>query len=505
MNPYYFIVTLPKYIKVTSDRKVHCGDIEELKTQVKEYFNKKTESSLKELSENIVENQIRENYDKVIELPNLGDIDVKEKQSNRNSDIPEADQENLNCLSDFFLLDEKKAIFLEDDNSYIVDVVKMISELLDELGLEDLLWTSGIKENKYQVTFSVPTSRVEFVMRLLINKGCSTDYGTIRVLPIDIVKPDLKPSNVEGVSEQFMKGAKSRIVMDQVISSVKSGAELNFDYYVLLICAAVIAGIGLASNSAVAVIASMLISPLMGPILSFTFGAFILDRNMIIVGLRNELFSLFLCIFVGFLLGSAMSPFGVYYGWPTPEMRSRGQWDNLILGICVAAPSGAGVALSILGNNAASLVGVAISASLLPPAVNAGLNWAYALIGPHLHQAMAGEQQRLCARLGGVSLLLTVANIICIFLSGIVVFKVKEVVPVAGKSEFWKENLSSYRSHVRPLGTEADEVARVARNARDITSSTAFKSISTEGQEPSLFQKELSTRITAEDIFKHVT
>jgi hypothetical protein len=65
-----------------------------------------------------------------------------------------------------------------------------------------------------------------------------------------------------------MKGAKSRIVMDQVnlliiiivttiiviikvISSVKSGAELNFDYYVLLICAAVIAGIGLASNSAV--------------------------------------------------------------------------------------------------------------------------------------------------------------------------------------------------------------------------------------------------------------
>ena len=37
----------------------------------------------------------------------------------------------------------------------------------------------------------------------------------------------------------------------------------------------------------------------------------------------------------------------------------------------IALPSGAGVALSLLGGNTGSLVGVAISASLLPPAVNA--------------------------------------------------------------------------------------------------------------------------------------
>ena len=44
---------------------------------------------------------------------------------------------------------------------------------------------------------------------------------------------------------------------------------------------------------------------------------------------------------------------------------------SLWVGILIALPSGAGVALSILGGNAGSLVGVAISASLLPPAVNA--------------------------------------------------------------------------------------------------------------------------------------
>lgn len=37
----------------------------------------------------------------------------------------------------------------------------------------------------------------------------------------------------------------------------------------------------------------------------------------------------------------------------------------------MAIPSGAGVALAVLGEYTSSLVGVAISASLLPPAVNA--------------------------------------------------------------------------------------------------------------------------------------
>ena len=45
---------------------------------------------------------------------------------------------------------------------------------------------------------------------------------------------------------------------------------------------------------------------------------------------------------------------------------TRGLW----VGVLIALPSGAGVALSVLGGNIRSLVGVAISASLLAPAVN---------------------------------------------------------------------------------------------------------------------------------------
>lgn len=59
-------------------------------------------------------------------------------------------------------------------------------------------------------------------------------------------------------------------------------------------------------------------------------------------------------------------------------MQSRSGRTTLLVGLVIATFSGAGVALSILSDNSSSLVGVAISAALLPPAVNTGLSWAVA-------------------------------------------------------------------------------------------------------------------------------
>ena len=70
--------------------------------------------------------------------------------------------------------------------------------------------------------------------------------------------------------------------------------------------------------------------------------------------------------------------------WPTNEMSSRTETSGLIVGVAIAIPSGVGVALSVLGGNSGSMVGVAISASLLPPAVNTGLYWSMAMISAFL-------------------------------------------------------------------------------------------------------------------------
>lgn len=54
----------------------------------------------------------------------------------------------------------------------------------------------------------------------------------------------------------------------KVLESVESGAALTFDYIAFVLLAAWVAAMGLISNSVATVIASMLLSPLMGPCLA---------------------------------------------------------------------------------------------------------------------------------------------------------------------------------------------------------------------------------------------
>merc|ERR1712176_1026755 len=95
----------------------------------------------------------------------------------------------------------------------------------------------------------------------------------------------------------------------------------------------------------------MLVSPLMGPVLAVTFGITIRNPKLAKFGLKNELISLAVCVVVGFVVG-----FGWALGtnnhndWPTQEMMNRGKWPWAITdGLYIAAVSGIGVALSVLG------------------------------------------------------------------------------------------------------------------------------------------------------------
>lgn len=139
------------------------------------------------------------------------------------------------------------------------------------------------------------------------------------------------------------------------------------------------------------------------PVVAVTFGATISDRAMVTRGMRSELAGLAICVVVGTLIGAVALLFNVD-SLPTQEMevrspsspcmlsnligatspprrpQSRGLWSGVAIGVSIAIPSGVGVALSVSGLNTSSLVGVAISASLLPPAVNAGICWCAAAL-----------------------------------------------------------------------------------------------------------------------------
>ncbi|CAJ1965715.1 unnamed protein product [Cylindrotheca closterium] len=132
------------------------------------------------------------------------------------------------------------------------------------------------------------------------------------------IKGRLDDVKLEEVKQEW-KNAASRMRVEQIKEQIHEQAVRNtFDFLALLLIASILAGVGLITNSTVVIVAV-----------------------------------------VGF--AAAFSQYADE--WPTPEMGSRGDVSGLITGIAIAIPSGMGVALSILGNNTASLVGVAISAS----------------------------------------------------------------------------------------------------------------------------------------------
>lgn len=91
----------------------------------------------------------------------------------------------------------------------------------------------------------------------------------------------------------------ARLTVAQVVASVRSGADLTFDFIVYVILAAWIAAMGLLDNSVVNTVASMLVSPMMGPVMAMTFGTIVENRGLRDMGIRNAAIGFILCILFG--------------------------------------------------------------------------------------------------------------------------------------------------------------------------------------------------------------
>lgn len=210
--------------------------------------------------------------------------------------------------------------------------------------------------------------------------------------------------------------------------------------------------------------ASMLISPLMGPILAATFGTVIKDRTLQFFGVVNELYGIAVVTTVGFIGGIIICLVDTRFGegsGMTNEMINRSLVHSVIIGILVAIPSGIAVAIGILGDNFGSLAGVAISASLLPPAVNTGLMFAFAVIYKIFERdevrfntliaskEYSDHQSIELAVMGAISMCVTITNVISIYLMGIVFLKIKEVAPIlpANHRQFWRHDVKIARDY----------------------------------------------------------
>ncbi len=125
----------------------------------------------------------------------------------------------------------------------------------------------------------------------MADKGVGRDIGVLSVCPVTFRKVyicifSLSPSLIchtqpdqdvmsaglkeheEKEGSSFARTIKSRMIVQQVVDRVEGSAAFTFDYCSMLVVASLIAAGGLATDNSVIVVASMLVSPLMGPVLA---------------------------------------------------------------------------------------------------------------------------------------------------------------------------------------------------------------------------------------------
>ncbi len=145
----------------------------------------------------------------------------------------------------------------------------------------------------------------------------------------------------------------------------------SFGYFFMLFLSAVIATLGLLSNSAPAIIGAMIIAPLMAPIVGLSYGIDIVDWRLV----RRS----FLTVVTGVILVIAFSYLStrlIGLRVAGTEILSRTAPTLLDLGVAMAA--GAAAAFSYTRKSiSSSIAGVAIAVALVPPLAVTGIGLAY--------------------------------------------------------------------------------------------------------------------------------
>ncbi|CAD0200926.1 unnamed protein product [Chrysodeixis includens] len=364
-----------------------------------------------------------------------------------------------------------------DETDEVFTMENILQELLRKLHVEHVVWISDKAGNYFEIIFPLPTG-----------DQCETMLHCLTQLGIGVRCKSIVRRKSEDATRwrNFVESIRSKLTVKQVVDGVRGGGELSFDYLTLIITADSLAALGLVENNASNIVAAMLVSPLMGPVMSITFGTIISDRSLVRSGFESLILGMFVSLLFGFIfgliLGTTEMPWG-FGDWPTEEMKGRGNVRSLWMGVLWALTSGTGVALALLQGSAGPLIGIAISASLLPPVVNCGLYWALACIWllypgskiPHIKgEAYTGNSsyQPLYhdylpiefAVNGIVSCCLTIVNVICIFITAIIFLKIKEVAAPYTSSpdlrRFWEQDIKVAREANRANLHKAEDDER---------------------------------------------
>lgn len=152
--------------------------------------------------------------------------------------------------------------------------------------------------------------------------------------------------------------------------SISNGIHVKGLNVWLMICSALLASIGLDTNSTAVIIGAMLISPLMSPILGVGYSIGVQDKELFIRSINNLIYITIFSLLTS-VIYFAVTPLGE----ATSEILARTQPTVLDIGVAFFGGV-AGIVSSSRKEKTNAIPGVAIATALMPPLCAAGFGLA---------------------------------------------------------------------------------------------------------------------------------
>lgn len=235
----------------------------------------------------------------------------------------------------------------------------------------------------------------------------------IIVLPVEATAPKVEPKETE--KDKARK--KTIALREEIYQDVSGGAAISNDFLLLTLLSTIVAAVGLSTSNVAVVIGAMVIAPLLGPVLAFSFAAALGDLPLLLRAARTAMAGLAVGAGVSFLIGLFFP-----VDFQSTELTAR-----TVLGmdaVALALASGGAAALSIAAGLPSALVGVMVAVALLPPSAAAGMY-------------LGGGDPESAFRAG----LLLAVNVVCVNLAALAVFAYKGI-----RARTWLERISAKRA-----------------------------------------------------------
>lgn len=289
------------------------------------------------------------------------------------------------------------------------DVQAEVDALAEEHSVIDC-WRDELEDDLVRVGLLVDAGTSEPVMDDLETRFGSKDGFRVLLLPVQASIPRPEEPEEDGREagpdrEEEDAEAPDRIGREELYAELSDAGELTSFFTVMTVLSAVVCAFGLLMDDTAVVIGAMVIAPLLGPLVALSLATTLADADLA----RDGLFAGAAGLGVTFVLALGMG-WAVPVDPSTPAVAARSSVEMGHVGLALAA--GAAGTLAYTTGTAAAVIGVMVAVALVPPLVAGGL-----LLGDG-HAAEASG-----------ALLLTLVNLICVNLAGVVSFLAQGVRP----------------------------------------------------------------------------